>query len=75
MVIVKHDNKNALRARRATECFRVINRGKLWYDTLTSSQQIELREWYIAWLNVTDTLVIPRKPQWLDEKIDINNNL
>ena len=57
--------KNNLRAKRETECFSIINRGQLWYDTLTEEQKAELKEWYIAWLNVTDTLVIPNKPNWL----------
>ena len=54
-----------LRAKRETECFPIVNRGQLWYDTLTEEQMIELKEWYIAWLNVTDTLIIPNKPNWL----------
>lgn len=56
---------NKLRARRETECFTIINRGELWYDTLTNDQIAELNEWYRAWLNVTETKVIPTKPTWL----------
>ena len=56
---------NNLRAKRETECFPIINRGQLWYDTLTEEQKAELKEWYIAWLNVTDTLVMPIKPKWV----------
>lgn len=54
-----------LRERREHECFQYVNRGSLWYDTLTTKQRAELQEWYIAWLNVTDTLDIPQKPEWL----------
>lgn len=57
--------KNNLRAKRETECFPIINRGQLWYDTLAKQQIVELKEWYIAWLDVTDTLIIPNKPNWL----------
>lgn len=57
--------KNNLRAKRETECFPIINRGQLWYDTLTEAQKAELKEWYIAWLDVTDTLVVPNKPDWI----------
>lgn len=57
--------KNNLRAKRETECFSIINRGQLWYDTLTEAQKAELKEWYIAWLDVTDTLVVPNKPNWI----------
>lgn len=54
-----------LRARREEECFVIINRGQLWYDTLTDWQFEELDEWYKAWLNITDTKIIPERPTWL----------
>lgn len=54
-----------LRERRETECFAIIDRSKFWYDSLTEAQTEELREWYEAWLNVTDTLKEPKKPDWL----------
>ena len=54
-----------LRAKRETECFPIVNRGQLWYDTLNEEQKAELKEWYIAWLDVTDTLVVPNKPDWI----------
>lgn len=57
--------KDALRVQREIKCFPVINRGQLWYDTLTEKQKAELKEWYIAWLDVTDTLIIPIKPEWV----------
>lgn len=41
-----------LRYRRETECFSIINRGRLWYDTLTDWQQEELRKWYREWLDL-----------------------
>jgi len=53
------------RSKRARECYPIINRGQLWYDTLTETQLAELNTWYQAWLNVTETLVIPKKPSWL----------
>lgn len=55
-----------LRTIRELECFSVINRGKLWYDTLTEGQIIELSKWYQSWLNVTETKFIPTKPSWLN---------
>ena len=39
---------NNLRARREQECFIYINRGVLWYNTLTTEQQQELNTWYQA---------------------------
>lgn len=54
-----------LRERREYECFHIINRGELWYRTLTNEQLAELQDWYAAWLNVTETLIVPDKPSWL----------
>lgn len=59
------DKLEELRARRETECFPIINRGKLWYDTLTQEQLQELTIWYELWLDVTTTLVVPLKPKWV----------
>lgn len=59
-----------LRGRRASECFPVVNRGKLWYDRLTSDQEIELSDWYNAWLDVTETKTIPARPAWVDDKLE-----
>ena len=39
---------NNLRARREYECFSYINRGVLWYNTLTTEQQQQLNTWYQA---------------------------
>ena len=55
-----------LRERREAECFSVVNRGWIWYSSLTLAQWRELRTWYLAWLNVTSTKVIPERPSWLD---------
>ena len=56
---------DVLRKQREIECFDIVNRGIVWYDTLTAEQKQELAEWYRAWLDVTDTRVIPTKPSWL----------
>jgi len=57
--------KAEFRLRRETECFSVINRGQLWYEDVSITQLLELRQWYKAWLNVTETMVVPEKPTWL----------
>lgn len=54
-----------LRQRREQECFLVINRGQIWYDTLTEEQKEELKEWYQLWLDVTETKIVPERPIWL----------
>lgn len=56
-----------LRYRRERECFTVIDRSVLWHNRLTEEQKTELDAWYQAWLNVTETKVIPEKPAWLEE--------
>lgn len=56
---------NTLRSRREQDCFSVINRGVLWYSRLTDEQKAELELWYQAWLDVTETGVIPNNPEWL----------
>lgn len=58
--------RQELRELREAECFPVINRGWIWYSSLTLSQWRELRSWYLAWLKVTETLAVPERPAWLD---------
>ena len=55
-----------LRKRREAECFSVVDRGWIWYSALTLSQWMELRSWYLAWLDVTETRTPPERPLWLD---------
>lgn len=54
-----------LRQQREEECFSIINRGALWYNTLTEEQLTELQTWYKAWLDVTETKIVPKKPIWI----------
>ena len=51
--------KNEIRYRREKKCFPIINRGQFWYDTLTESQKMEIREWYQAWLDAPQTGIEP----------------
>ena len=54
-----------LRALREKVCYPYINRGNLWYDKLSTERKEELAQWYQAWLDVTETRVIPETPIWL----------
>lgn len=54
-----------IRNRREAECFPVVNRGQLWYDKLSKKKKEELEQWYQAWLDATNTGVVPAKPAWL----------
>lgn len=54
-----------LRFKRQKVCFPYINRGYLWYSKLTEEQKVELDSWYQAWLDVTETKLIPDAPKWL----------
>lgn len=65
-VIELERTKDELRRRREKECFAVVDRSQFWYDNLTEEQKTELKEWYNAWLIVTNTLIVPDKPDWLD---------
>lgn len=56
---------DGLRFARAMECFDIINRGQGWYLLLTDEQKSELMAWYQAWLDVTETGIIPTKPEWI----------
>ena len=56
---------DALRVKREEICFAIVNRGQVWYESLTAVQRAELLLWYNAWLNVTETLTIPDTPCWI----------
>lgn len=56
----------ALRFAREFECFQLMNRSPLWFMTLSEEQQKELKQWYQDWLDVTETGIIPEKPEWLE---------
>lgn len=64
---IKSENQilDELRILRQSECFQYINRGQFWLESLTEEQKLELKNWYISWLNVTKTKIIPNKPIWL----------
>ena len=64
--LLSEAQKNEFRLRREKECFSIINRGQLWYEGVSITQLLELRQWYKAWLNVTETMVVPEKPAWLE---------
>ena len=63
--VLNEYDKVELRNKREKDCFPIINRGKLWYDNLTQEQLEELNKWYNDWLNVTETLEEPVKPEWI----------
>lgn len=65
LTIAGENAVNALRDQREEECFTIINRGALWYETLSEAQKNELTSWYRAWLHVTETMTVPDKPSWL----------
>ena len=50
--------------------FTIINRGALWYETLTEDQVSDLKSWYLAWLEYPSTGVIPPTPVWLEGEVD-----
>lgn len=64
-LLIKDRNKQELRRQREELCFPFINRGELWYRSLDQNKLDELKIWYKKWLDVTETLQIPDKPEWL----------
>ena len=60
--------RKILRQRREVECFPYVNRGELWYEVYvdTEAKKMEFKQWYLDWLAVTETLVAPTKPEWLE---------
>jgi len=52
----------ALRAQRETECFAVCDR-YMWYNFLSSTNKAKVKEWYKAWLDVTETRTVPEPPE------------
>ena len=66
LVAIKAERQaTEIRARRADECFALINRGSLWYDRLTPEQTAELDEWYQSWLDAPATGIIPEPLEWI----------
>ena len=74
-VLVKNDDRLkeievereliTLRSLRDKVCFPYINRGEMWYNRLSAEQKDELDAWYQAWLDVTETKIVPETPEWL----------
>lgn len=69
LVYKPYSQADILRRKRAEICFPIINRGKLWYSSLTFMQETELLAWYKEWLDSPETLVEPKTPVWVNEKI------
>lgn len=65
-ILCEEGKKLTLRDRRQKECFAFVNRGQLWYATLSVKQLAELTAWYKDWLKVTETKVVPERPAWLE---------
>lgn len=63
--LVTTPNVEALRFARVFECFNLLNKGNLWYEMLEENKKEELKSWYKAWLDITETGIIPEKPSWL----------
>lgn len=57
--------QDEIRARRAEECFPIVNRGRPWYDGLTAEQTEELTAWYHAWLDAPQTGTPPASLDWI----------
>ena len=61
-----------LRLRREQECFSIINQNFIidgksvsWFDTLTDEQKQEASIWIQSWRDVTKTMIVPEKPDFI----------
>ena len=75
IIIPKEDKPKIIRQQRAQLCFPVINRGVLWYNSLTSEQFAELKQWYKDWLDAPQTLKVPQTPVWINQKINLEEDV
>ena len=62
-------DNNTLRERRKAECFNLIdNKSILWWNSLSTEDNLAIKQWYADWLAVTDTKIIPELPNILKAK-------
>jgi hypothetical protein len=69
---VKQKHVADLRKLRIVECFSVVDRSKIWWDTLSEQQVNEIKDWYNEWLNIPneqlsslERLPLPIRPSFL----------
>jgi len=69
---IKEKYINDLRKLRAIQCFSVVDRSKIWWDTLSEEQVSEIKDWYNEWLDIpnqqlqsVERLPLPIKPNFL----------
>lgn len=60
----KNQYRMILRRRRRRECFRYTD-NEDFVAGLSAAQKSELEAWKQAWLDVTETLSVPTRPEWL----------
>jgi hypothetical protein len=59
-------SEQAIRHRRQTECFNLIDaKSRLWWDSLSSEDYTLIKNWYKAWLDAPATKIIPELPESL----------
>lgn len=59
------DELAELRYKREVECFSILDKCPFWYERFTDEQKEELKVWYKAWLDVTETKIVPEKPDFI----------
>lgn len=60
------DVAQQLRQERVDVCFPIVNRGKLWYDSLSDEKLAQLQTWYLQWLDAPQTKIRPKDLEWLN---------
>lgn len=62
--LINKDKAKDIRNRRGCECFKIVDR-PLWLESLTEEQRMIVKQWYQAWLDAPETLVVPEKPEFI----------
>lgn len=75
IIIPKQDKPKIIRQQRRQICFPVINRGILWYNSLTTEQFAELKQWYKDWLDAPSTLIVPKTPSFVNNKVNLEEEV
>lgn len=60
------EQKNIIRRLRKNRVFPIINRSQMWFNSLSEQQKQDIQIWYQQWLDAPNTLIMPKRPNWLD---------
>ena len=62
--LLSETTKAKIRKRREKECFAICDRA-VWFYELPIERRKEVEIWRAAWLDATETGIVPAKPAWI----------